>query len=130
MNVVMVCGLCITACVLCKVVEKNTKEISVVISILAVVIVMTALIGKISQINEVITELFLKADIDKEYCDILFKSAGICYITHMGAEVCKDCGETSISFAVELFGKISILTLTLPIIKALVVIIEGILYKA
>lgn len=123
----MVCGLCITAAVLCKVVEKNTKEVSVVISVAAVIIVLAFVITEISQISEVINELFVKAQISEQYIDILFKSAGICYITQLGADCCKDCGETNIATAVELAGKISILSLTIPIIRNLVTIIEGIL---
>lgn len=127
MSIIVVCGLCITASILCKVVEKNTKEISTVISLMAVILVLIFVIGKISDINSTITELFEKAGISDEYMNILFKSAGICYITQLGADVCKDCGEGALSNVVELAGKISILSITIPIINALVTIIEGIL---
>lgn len=127
MNIIMVCGLCITASVLCKIVEKNTKEISVAISLIAVVVILIFVIGKISDINTTLTQLFEKAGISDEYISILFKSAGICYITQLGADVCKDCGESSLSNVVELAGKISILSITIPIINAIVTIVEGIL---
>lgn len=127
MNMIMICGLCITAAVLCKVVEKNTKEFAVVISVGAVVLVTLSVVSKISDITKVIEELFLKADIPEAYGEILFKSVGICYITQLGSDCCKDCGEASLACAVETAGKITVLSLTIPILKAVVVIIEGLL---
>ncbi len=127
MNIVLIVGLCITASILCKIVEKNTKEIAVGISLVGVVVVMLVIIGKISQINNTVTDLFSKAELSHEYMEILFKSAGICYITQIGVDTCKDCGENSLANVVELAGKISVMSITLPIINALVTIIEGIL---
>lgn len=127
MNIVFVCVLCITASVLCKIVEKNTKEIAMGISLIAVAVVMLCIISTISDINDAISQLFLKADISEEYVNILFKSVGVCYITQIGVDTCKDCGENSLANVVELAGKISVMAISLPIIKALVTIIEGIL---
>ena len=77
MNIIMICGLCVTAAVLCKVVEKNTKEIAVVISIAAMAVVMLAVVAEISDITKVIDDLFVKAQIPSQYAEVLFKSAGI-----------------------------------------------------
>lgn len=127
MNIIMICGLCITAAVLCKVVEKDTKEFAVIISIAAVVLVLLSVITRISEITQVIEDLFAQAQIPEEYGEILFKSVGICYITQIGSDCCKDCGESNLAFSVEIAGKISILALTIPAMKALIVIIENLL---
>lgn len=127
MNIIMICGLCVTAAVLCKVVEKNTKEIAVVISIAAMAVVMLAVVAEISDITKVIDDLFVKAQIPSQYAEVLFKSAGICYVTQIGEDCCKDCGENNLACAVEIAGKITILSLSVPIIKALVTVIEELL---
>jgi len=123
----MICGLCVVASILCKVLEKNTKEISTVLSIITVALVVLSIVSKLSEINELINELFIKADINSEYANIIMKSAGICYITHIGSDTCRDCSENSLASVVELSGKITVLSLSLPIIKNLISIIEGIL---
>ena len=127
MDIVMICGLCVVASILCKVLEKNTKEIATILSVITVALVIVSLISKLSEINGVINELFVKADINIRYSEIVMKSAGICYITHIGSDCCRDCQENSLASVVDLSGKITVLSLALPIIKELITIIEGIL---
>lgn len=127
MEIVTVCGLCITASVLCKVVEKNNKEISTVISVIAAVIVLMTVISKISRINDVVSELFLQSGISGDYGAILMKSAGICYITQIGSDCCKDCGENNLATVTELAGKISVMYLSLPVIENIISIVQGLL---
>ncbi|MBQ7756531.1 MAG: hypothetical protein IJX42_00245 [Oscillospiraceae bacterium] len=127
MNIVMISGLCVIASVLCKVLEKNTKEISVILSVITVALILVSLISKLTEINTVIEELFIKADINEQYGNVIMKSAGICYITHIGAQCCRDCSENGLASVVELAGKITVLSLSLPVIKNLITIIEGLL---
>lgn len=127
MDIVMICGLCVIASVLCKVLEKNTKEISILLSLVAVSIILLSVLSKISEINNVIFSLFLKADISERYYNVIFKSAGICYITHIGSQCCKDCNENSLASVVLLAGRLSVVYLSLPLVEDLILIIEGLL---
>lgn len=123
----MISGFCITAAVICKVVEKDNKEFSVVISIATVAIVLLCIIGEISEITKTINNLFDQAGIQTEYSLIILKSLGICYITQLGSSCCKDCGENSMAIVVETSGKIAILLVALPLFNALTVIIKTLL---
>ena len=50
---------------------------------------------------------------------VLLKALGISLLTHASSTVCRDCGEGSIAYYVELAGKIEMLILSLPLIKGI-----------
>ena len=57
----------------------------------------------------------------------LMKIMGITYISDFSANLCRDAGYLAIAGQIEFFGKISILTISTPIILALLDTIAGFL---
>lgn len=53
-----------------------------------------------------------------QYVDVLLKALGVALAAHMGAEICRDCGENSIAAGVELAAKCEILLLGLPLMTS------------
>ena len=49
----------------------------------------------------------------------LMKVLGICFICQIAAELCRDAGETALGSKVELFGKVVICAMTVPVMRAL-----------
>ena len=127
MDITAVSVICITAAIMCKLVEKDGREFSIVISLAAGVYVILYIISGITEITEMIDELFLKAGIPDQYPEIIYKCLGVCYITQLGSGCCRDCGESGLASVVEAAGRIAILAVSLPLFKALVNIIEKIL---
>lgn len=124
----MIVGLCLTASIICKVLEKNSGEIKILLAICAVCIVLFKILGELSQVISVIKNLFERSDMDSDYLTIIFKGLGICYITQLGCDCCKECGESVIASQLELAGKIAMVIISLPLFRALIAIIEGLLY--
>ena len=58
------------------------------------------------------------------YVNLLLKLIGITYICEFAANICKDAGYQSIANQIEIFGKITILVMSLPIILALMKTIQ------
>ena len=54
------------------------------------------------------------------YITFLFKAVGITYVCELCASVCKDAGYGSISGQIELFGKLSVLMMGIPILTAVI----------
>lgn len=127
MDIVMICGLCITAAVLCKVIEKDNKEFSMMIVLAVVILAVLTVVTEVSEIADTVSGLFSDAGIPSEYPEIIFKALGICYITQIGVDCCHDCGENSLASALELSGKISVLLVALPAFRALSEIIQTLL---
>lgn len=128
MNIIMITGLCLTASIICKALEKNSGEIKILLAICTVCIIFFRISGELAEVISVIKELFNRSDMDGDYLTIIFKGLGICYITQLGCDCCRECGESIIASQLELTGKIAMLIISLPLFKALVAIIEGLLY--
>ena len=50
-------------------------------------------------------------------CTVIFKSAGICLLCSVGAEICRDFNEASLASKIEFAGKCTLLAYCLPLIK-------------
>lgn len=56
---------------------------------------------------------------DKEFMALLLKMLGITYMAEFTSGICKDAGYQTIAVQVEIFGKLMILTLSMPVLSAL-----------
>lgn len=127
MDIIMIAGFCLTACIVCKFLEKGSGEIKVLLAVCTSCIVIFKVLGEFSGITNAIAELFDKADMDDNYLTIIFKGLGVCYITQLSCDCCRDCGENAIATQLELAGRICILLISMPLFKALIGIIEALL---
>ena len=52
-----------------------------------------------------------------DYAAVLFKAVGICLLTQLAGDVCRDSGESSIASKIELAGRAAILLTAMPLIQ-------------
>ncbi len=64
---------------------------------------------------------------DTAYVGTLLKMLGITYIADFSSNICKDAGYQAIAGQIEVFGKLAVLVLSMPILLALLDTIEGFL---
>lgn len=58
------------------------------------------------------------------YIKLLLKVLGIAYLSEISANLCKDAGAATLASQIELFGKLSILVLCMPIMTSLIQTID------
>ena len=58
------------------------------------------------------------------YIKLLLKVLGITYLSEISANLCKDAGAATMASQIELFGKLSILVLCMPIVNSLIQTID------
>ena len=63
--------------------------------------------------------IFFYIRIGRPYLEALLKMIGITYVTEFAAGMCRDAGYGSLGNQIEIFGKLSILALSMPILLAL-----------
>lgn len=80
-----------------------------------------------SDIFEHVKELIDVSGIDREKYAILFRCFGICLITKIASETCKDCGQSSISSKIDFAGKIAILLTAIPLYSEIIEIIRSLI---
>ena len=91
------------------------------------VLVLLSICAYLSPIAEQIQALFLKTELDVQYLELLWKSIGICYLTSIAADLCRDTGETAMASVAELWGRVTLLILFLPMAKSLLELMTGVL---
>ena len=65
--------------------------------------------------------------INHVYLNTLIKMTGITYIAEFASGICKDAGYGALGGQIEIFGKLSILAVSMPIVLALLETIQGFL---
>ena len=75
--------------------------------------------GKLQVIVEVARRIEEYIQINNVYLTTLLKMIGITYIAEFSAGICKDAGYGALGTQIEIFGKLSILAVSMPILLAL-----------
>jgi len=127
MDIIMIAGFSLVACIICKVLEKDAGEIKIAVMLCTVCIIVMKVIGEITDVTSTIRELFLLADMDDDYITIIFKGLGICYITQLSCDCCRDCGEGAVASQLEIAGRIAMVVTALPLFRVLIGIVEALL---
>lgn len=65
--------------------------------------------------------------INQVYLATLIKMTGITYIAEFSSGICKDAGYGALGNQIEIFGKLSILAVSMPIVLALMETLQGFL---
>ena len=76
-------------------------------------------ISKMETIFEAIRRIQELIRTDRIYLETLIKMTGITYIAEFASGICKDAGYGAIGSQIEIFGKLSILAVSMPIMLAL-----------
>ena len=78
-------------------------------------------------ISTLINDFIDISNAGKEKYEILIKCLGICMVTKIASETCKDCGENSIASKIDLAGKAVVLTFSMPLFQEVIFIIKDLL---
>lgn len=77
-------------------------------------------VSKLGFVLEMLDGLQDKINLEAGYFKILMKITGITYLADFASSLCKDAGYSAIAGQIELFGKISVLAVSSPIIMTLI----------
>ncbi len=78
----------------------------------------------LSGIFEQIKTFVSLSGIENEKYQILLRCLGICMVTKAASEVCKDCGQASISSKIDLAGKTVVLFTAMPLFGEIIGLIK------
>ena len=106
--------------------KSGKSEYGIYISIVLGLLIFATLLGKISLIKDVLNEINSVAGPGNDYWKTLWKILGITYAAEFSSAICKDAYQT-IALQIEVFAKITILVLSLPVLSALLQTIRGFL---
>lgn len=107
------------------IVEKNNKEIGILLALLASLGVFIGVFSSINEIVGVLRNLADGAGINSGYLVLILKVTGVAYVVEIVKNVCSDAGNSALASKVELAGKVSIAALTIPLLTNVISLVEG-----
>ena len=76
-------------------------------------------VTKLKTVIETIRQVQSYIRLNRVYLEVLLKMIGITYIAEFSSGICKDAGYGSLGSQIEIFGKLSVLAVSMPILLAL-----------
>ena len=123
MEIIKIIGIGLTALIIIIILKQYKPEFAIYVSLIAGSIILFLILNRLSGIIYVIRNLSNKVGAGNDFLKILLKITGIAILTEFAVSVCKDSGETAIANKIDLGGKIIIVSISIPIITALLELI-------
>ena len=89
--------------------------------------VVLSIVGRLQFIIDAIREIGSYMNMNFSYIGTLIKMLGITYVAEFASGICKDAGYQTIALQIEIFSKLAILVLGMPVLMSLLEIIKGFL---
>ena len=117
MTKVAVLGL--TGVLLGLLMKEANPAFSVFVSLTACILIFFCAVNRLGFLADRMQEIRQAVPVDEACLKILMKMLGVTYLADFTANLCRDAGSSAIAGQVEFFGKLSLLTLSLPVLAAL-----------
>ncbi len=97
--------------------RRSHPEQAMGVTLIAGILMVTAALGAMAPLFDDIRTMLEASGLNGEYIQILFKALGICVITQLASDACRDAGEQGLAAKTELAGKLTLLALALPLFQ-------------
>ena len=106
--------------VVCALIFKQWKsEYAQYISLATAIIIFAYITSKIKVITDILNSFQDYVSIKGEYLMLLMKMTGVTYVSEFASSICRDCGHQAVASQIEIFAKIALLSLSLPVVLSL-----------
>lgn len=100
------------------------SEYALLIGVAACIVLFGFSVTKLEVIFDGLNTIQEYLSVNSAYIGIVLKVVGIAYISEFSANLCKDAGYSGIASQIEMFGKLSILVMSMPILTTLLTTIQ------
>lgn len=118
MDIIKISILGLTAVLLAMLVKSYRQEYSYYISLAAGICIFLYVAAKLQFILTYIKKMEELIPLQNTCATVLFKMIGVTYVAEFSSGLCKDAGYQTIAGQIELFARLSILVLSMPVLFA------------
>lgn len=119
MEVIKVVAAALSGVFLAAVLKSAKSELTMMVTAGVSVLILFYIVSELSLIVEQLTMLQTYLSISGKYVEILVKMIGISYMTQLAADICRDNGYSAVAGQLEVFCKITIAALGMPVVLTL-----------
>lgn len=110
---------CITAAALALLLRQYRPEYAILVSLGCSIVALLWVLQGIAQVMEELDRLFQGSLLSRELVAVVMKCLGVCVLTELAGQTCRDAGENAIAAKVELAGKVTLVLVSLPLFERL-----------
>lgn len=100
--------------------KSNRPEFGIYIGAAICLLIFTFSLSGLEALLERVKELQNYLSGSGDYIGFLFKAVGITYVCEFCASICKDAGYGAVAGQIEIFGKLSVLLMGIPVLTAVI----------
>ena len=119
MDIIKIIGVGLIALIIIVILKQYRPEFTIYASIIAGVIIIFMITDSVSGIITMLQDIANKSNINGEFLKILIKITGIAILTEFAVSICQDSGESAVANKIDIGGKVIIISISIPIIRAL-----------
>lgn len=119
MNMIQIAILSIAGILLAVQLKQEKAEVGIFLCVCISLFIFWGITDSLKLIVDTIREIGSLINMDASYIGTLIKMLGITYLAEFSSGICKDAGYQTIAVQIEMFAKITILVISLPILLAL-----------
>ena len=108
----------ITAVLLSQMLKNYKPEYGYYINLAVCICVFLYVMSKLTFLLDYVEQIQDMIHLDPVYLTMILKMIGITYVAEFAVNLCKDAGCQTIAGQIELFAKLSILVISMPVILA------------
>ncbi len=124
MEILRVAALAAAGVTLAVFLKQIRPEYALYISLATCAVILLLASGRLSYVIEMVEKLQSYIPVDSVYLTSLMKMVGITYVGQFASGLCRDAGYSAVASQIELFAKLSILALSMPVLAALLETIQ------
>ncbi|MDO4811898.1 MAG: SpoIIIAC/SpoIIIAD family protein [Eubacteriales bacterium] len=117
-------GLCLLTAVLTLLLRKDSAELSLLLTVSAVLLGILMLLSALHEVRELGTYLLDLTKLSPSLFVPLLKGMAIACVVRLGSALCADVGQSALSAVLEIGGAICALWCALPLLRAVVDMLE------
>lgn len=114
---VAVIGILLCAAMLAVLLRTHRPELAMCLTLGAGAAVLILVLRELTPLITSIRQMLSLADFPSEYFGVVLKAAGVCLLTQITADTCRDAGETALAGKAELAGRVFMLVLAVPLFE-------------
>ena len=99
--------------------KSGKSEYGIYLSVALSLFIFLAVIGQLSVMVDALSVIGEYIRMDTAYISTLIKMIGITYVAEFSSGICKDAGYSSIAGQIELFARLAVLAVSMPVLLAL-----------
>lgn len=119
MEILTVAGIGIVTVLIAGQLKVLKSEYSLYLSVAVMLLIFFYSAGRLGGILSVMEQLQTYFPVNEIYAHTLLKIVGVSYIAEFASHVCRDAGYGAVGSQIEIFGKLTVLAVSMPILTAL-----------